>query len=101
VVRRALEEAAARGVQVRLAYNLDHDKPIAIPPPPSTRPELIESLRLPTCGIPGIPDLMHHKYVVRDGDGVLDRLDQLDRGLLDAPGERHPDRALAGAGGGL
>ena len=24
----------------------------------------------PTCGIPGIPDLMHHKYVVRDGESV-------------------------------
>ena len=24
----------------------------------------------PTCGIPGIPDLMHHKYVVRDGRSV-------------------------------
>src|SRR3954447_5762132 len=69
-VRNALEEAAARGVEVRLAYNLDHGKPIAVPPPPSTRPDLIESLRLPTCGIPGIPDLMHHKYVVRDEEAV-------------------------------
>jgi len=69
-VRKALEDAAARGVEVRLAYNLDHDKPIAVPPPPSTQPDLIESLRLPTRGIPGIPDLMHHKYVVRDTDTV-------------------------------
>jgi phosphatidylserine/phosphatidylglycerophosphate/cardiolipin synthase-like enzyme len=40
------------------------------PPPPSTKPELIEALPFPTCGIPGIPDLMHHKYVVRDGETV-------------------------------
>ena len=42
----------------------------------------------PTCGIPGIPDLMHHKYVVRDGALGLDRLDELDDGLVDASGER-------------
>jgi phosphatidylserine/phosphatidylglycerophosphate/cardiolipin synthase-like enzyme len=24
----------------------------------------------PTCGIPGVPDLMHHKYVVRDDESV-------------------------------
>jgi phosphatidylserine/phosphatidylglycerophosphate/cardiolipin synthase-like enzyme len=31
---------------------------------------LIDSLDLPTKGIAGIPDLMHHKYVVRDGTTV-------------------------------
>ena len=41
-----------------------------VPPPPSTAPELIEALPFPTAGIPGIPDLMHHKYVVRDGEAV-------------------------------
>jgi phosphatidylserine/phosphatidylglycerophosphate/cardiolipin synthase-like enzyme len=68
IVRAALEGAAGRGVAVRLAYNLDgggHPKPV--PPPPSTEPDLIESLKLPTLGIPGDRDLMHHKYVVRDG----------------------------------
>ncbi|MEJ7790340.1 MAG: hypothetical protein WKF29_10705, partial [Thermoleophilaceae bacterium] len=64
VVREALEGAAGRGVQVRLAYNDEHeaDARVPVPPPPVTQPDLIESLRLPTCGIPGIPDLMHHKY---------------------------------------
>ena len=70
VVRGALEGAAARGVAVRLAYNVEHDKPIPVPPPPRTRADLIESLSLPTLGIPGIPDLMHHKYAVRDGESV-------------------------------
>jgi phosphatidylserine/phosphatidylglycerophosphate/cardiolipin synthase-like enzyme len=69
VVAGALRDAAERGVKLRLAYNADHDERM-IPPPPGTKPELIESLPFPTCGIPGIPDLMHHKYVVRDGESV-------------------------------
>ena len=69
IVAGALRDAAARGVAVRLAYNADHDERI-FPAPPSTKPELLESLPFPTCGIPGIPDLMHHKYVVRDGASV-------------------------------
>jgi phosphatidylserine/phosphatidylglycerophosphate/cardiolipin synthase-like enzyme len=69
LVAGALSAAAARGVAVRIAYNADHDERM-IPPPPRTKPELIEALPFPTRGIPGIPDLMHHKYVVRDGDSV-------------------------------
>jgi phosphatidylserine/phosphatidylglycerophosphate/cardiolipin synthase-like enzyme len=69
VVRDALCGAAERGVTVRILYNADHDERI-IPPPPRTEPELIEALPFPTCGVPGIPDLMHHKYVVRDGEAV-------------------------------
>jgi len=69
LVADALREAAARGVAVRIAYNADHDERIE-PPPPRTKPELLESLPFPTKGIPGIPDLMHHKYVVRDGEAV-------------------------------
>jgi phosphatidylserine/phosphatidylglycerophosphate/cardiolipin synthase-like enzyme len=69
LVAGALREAAARGVAVRIAYNADHDERV-FPPPPRTKPELIESLPFPTRGIPGIPDLMHHKYVVRDGESV-------------------------------
>jgi phosphatidylserine/phosphatidylglycerophosphate/cardiolipin synthase-like enzyme len=69
VVANALRDAAARGVAVRIAYNADHDERV-FPPPPHTEPELIEALPFPTCGIPGVPDLMHHKYVVRDGEAV-------------------------------
>jgi phosphatidylserine/phosphatidylglycerophosphate/cardiolipin synthase-like enzyme len=69
IVAGALRDAAERGVAVRIAYNADHDERV-FPPPPRTKPELIETLPFPTCGIPGIPDLMHHKYVVRDGDAV-------------------------------
>jgi phosphatidylserine/phosphatidylglycerophosphate/cardiolipin synthase-like enzyme len=66
----ALEGAARRGVAVRLAYNVDHRSPIPVPPPPSCRPEDVEALTVPTKAIPGIPDLMHHKFVVRDGGSV-------------------------------
>jgi phosphatidylserine/phosphatidylglycerophosphate/cardiolipin synthase-like enzyme len=69
LVAGALREAAARGVAVRIAYNADHDERV-FPPPPRTKPELIEALPFPTRGIPGIPDLMHHKYVVRDGESL-------------------------------
>ena len=70
VVAGALREAAERGVRVRIAYNAEHPERIFFPPPPSTKPELLEAMPFPTCGIPGIPDLMHHKYVVRDGRSV-------------------------------
>ncbi len=66
----AIEEAARRGVAVRLAYNFDHRAPIPVPPPPKSAPEDIEALHVPTKPIAGIPDLMHHKYVVRDGSSV-------------------------------
>jgi phosphatidylserine/phosphatidylglycerophosphate/cardiolipin synthase-like enzyme len=58
-------------VDVRLAYNLDTDgHAVPLPPPPATNPGLVESLPFPTAAIPGVPDLMHHKYVVRDGTAV-------------------------------
>ena len=69
IVAGALRAAAERGVRVRVAYNADHDERL-FPPPPHTEPELIERLPFDTRGVPGIPDLMHHKYVVRDGDSV-------------------------------
>ena len=70
VVAAALREANERGVQVRIAYNADHPERLFFPPPPKTKPELLEAMPFPTCGIPGIPDLMHHKYVVRDAESV-------------------------------
>ena len=70
VVAGALREATERGVRVRIAYNADHPERLFFPPPPQTKPELLEAMPFPTCGIPGIPDLMHHKYVVRDAASV-------------------------------
>jgi len=70
LVLASLLSAVQRGVEVRLLYNVAHPGPIPVPPPPETGPEAIESLPIDTRGIAGIPDLMHHKYVVRDGDAV-------------------------------
>ena len=71
IVRDALVAAHERGINVRLLYNLDHeDERPPVPPPPETVPELVESMPFETVGIPGWPDLMHHKYVVRDRDAV-------------------------------
>ena len=70
IVAAALRDANERGVKVRMAYNADHPERRFFPPPPKTKPELLEAMPFPTCGIPGIPDLMHHKYVVRDGESV-------------------------------
>jgi len=69
-VIQAINEAAGRGVEVRLVYNEDHDQPIPVPPPPQTNRTQIEACGVPTRGVPGVPDLMHHKYVVRDGETV-------------------------------
>ena len=70
IVAAALREAHDRGVKLRIAYNADHPEQLIFPPPPRTKPELLEAMPFPTCGIPGIPDLMHHKYVVRDSESV-------------------------------
>jgi phosphatidylserine/phosphatidylglycerophosphate/cardiolipin synthase-like enzyme len=71
IVQDALVAAHDRGVHVRLIYNLDEvpGRP-PVPPPPMTKPDLLESLPFETAAVPGWPDLMHHKYVVRDRDAV-------------------------------
>ncbi len=68
IVSGELDAAQKRGVAVRLAYNLDHAK--IVPPPPITDPDAVEAMPFPTAAIPGVPDLMHHKYVVRDAASV-------------------------------
>jgi phosphatidylserine/phosphatidylglycerophosphate/cardiolipin synthase-like enzyme len=65
-----MRDANARGVAVRLAYNVDHPAHVVEPPPPRTDPDLMASLPFPTAAIPGVPDLMHQKYIVRDGASV-------------------------------
>ena len=71
LVLASLLSAVQRGVEVRLLYNVSHPGPIAVPPPPETAPEAVEALPVATRGVAGIPDLMHHKFVVRDGEAVL------------------------------
>jgi phosphatidylserine/phosphatidylglycerophosphate/cardiolipin synthase-like enzyme len=70
IVAGELDAAQKRGVSVRLAYNVDHPGRAAVSPPPRTSPDVMESLPFPTAAIPGVPDLMHHKYVVRDSSSL-------------------------------
>ncbi len=75
-VAQAFRDAAERGVEVRLAYNdvpADPDAGNFLPalhPPPETNPEILSTLPIQTRAISGIPDLMHHKYMVRDAEAV-------------------------------
>ena len=70
IVTHALVGAQQGGIAVRLVYNVDHPGPIPVPPPPKTAPELLEALPIETRPIPGVPDLMHHKYVIRDRESI-------------------------------
>jgi phosphatidylserine/phosphatidylglycerophosphate/cardiolipin synthase-like enzyme len=72
LVAGALADAVRRGVRVRIAFNADEDdgRRKLLPPPPRTEPALLAKLGVPLRGIPGVPDLMHHKYAVRDGRAV-------------------------------
>jgi phosphatidylserine/phosphatidylglycerophosphate/cardiolipin synthase-like enzyme len=65
-LRAAIRAAAARSVAIRLLYNVDFPNPIPVPPPSQADTAFIASLGVPTKPISGVPDLMHHKYIVRD-----------------------------------
>jgi phosphatidylserine/phosphatidylglycerophosphate/cardiolipin synthase-like enzyme len=62
---------ARTGVAVRLVFNKEHPKGVPVPPPPQADWWTIDALNIPTRGVPGVPDLMHHKYVIRDRTSVL------------------------------
>jgi len=70
LVAGAIVDAQRRGAAVRLAFNVDSERPPEVQPPPQGEPSLIDSLEVPTKAIPGVPDLMHHKYAVRDGEAL-------------------------------
>ena len=70
VVGGAIVAAHARGVAVPIVFNVDHRNPIPVPPPPEPDAQLIASFGVAAKAIAGVPDLMHHKYVVRDGEAV-------------------------------
>jgi len=70
IVGDAIRRAAARGVRVRFVYNVDHANPIPVPPPPEPDVQLIATLPVEAMPIAGVPDLMHHKYVIRDSHSV-------------------------------
>jgi len=65
----AFQRAVKRGVHVRLMFNQDHPADLPVPPPSEVDWAFVDQLKasgVETKPIPGIPDLMHHKYVVRD-----------------------------------
>jgi phosphatidylserine/phosphatidylglycerophosphate/cardiolipin synthase-like enzyme len=65
----AFEAALKRGVAVRLLFNQDHAQAIPVPPPPEIDWAFVDRLKaigVQIKPVSGIPDLMHHKYVVRD-----------------------------------
>jgi phosphatidylserine/phosphatidylglycerophosphate/cardiolipin synthase-like enzyme len=76
IVADAFRAAAERGVKIRLAYNDVPEDPNAgnflpaVHPPPETNPAILAELPIETVPIKGIPDLMHHKYMVRDENAV-------------------------------
>jgi len=57
-------------VTIRFVYDVDHANPIPVPPPPEPDVQLIATLPVDGKPIAGVPDLMHHKYVIRDGASV-------------------------------
>jgi phosphatidylserine/phosphatidylglycerophosphate/cardiolipin synthase-like enzyme len=70
IVADELRAASSRGVATRLLYNVDSGRPSELHPPPRTRPEILAELPIDARPVPGIPDLMHHKYAIRDAEAV-------------------------------
>jgi phosphatidylserine/phosphatidylglycerophosphate/cardiolipin synthase-like enzyme len=70
IVAGELAAAEARGVAARLLYNVNSGRPSELHPPPRTRPEILAELPIDARPVPGVPDLMHHKFAVRDGQAV-------------------------------
>jgi phosphatidylserine/phosphatidylglycerophosphate/cardiolipin synthase-like enzyme len=66
----ALEAASARGVSVRVAFNVERESSAGDPHDPRCVPEHVDGLDVSTRGVSGNGALMHHKYVVRDGADV-------------------------------
>jgi phosphatidylserine/phosphatidylglycerophosphate/cardiolipin synthase-like enzyme len=70
IVADELRAASSRGVATRLLYNVDSGRPSELHPPPRTRPDILAELPIDARPVPGIPDLMHHKYAIRDAAAV-------------------------------
>jgi phosphatidylserine/phosphatidylglycerophosphate/cardiolipin synthase-like enzyme len=70
IVADELHAASSRGVATRLLYNVDSGRPSELHPPPRTRPDILAELPIDARPVPGIPDLMHHKYAIRDAEAV-------------------------------
>jgi phosphatidylserine/phosphatidylglycerophosphate/cardiolipin synthase-like enzyme len=66
IVRRAVHRAVGAGVTVRMVFNQEARRARPLPPPGFVDHDYVRSLRVSSRAVPGEPDLMHHKYVVRD-----------------------------------
>jgi len=71
LIVKALLAASARGVRVRAAHNVEASSAPAAPRPAKTRAETVASMELPLRAVSENGALMHHKYIVRDGDSLL------------------------------
>jgi phosphatidylserine/phosphatidylglycerophosphate/cardiolipin synthase-like enzyme len=68
--RAELRRAEARGVDVRLVFELEDEGRDPLPAPPRTDPAEVEAEPFPSHGVSTRDGLMHHKYVIRDGRTV-------------------------------
>jgi len=66
----AVQAAKARGVAIRIVFNHEHPKPRPIPAPSDVDWDLLRQMGVPFQPVSGVPDLMHHKYVIRDRSAV-------------------------------
>jgi phosphatidylserine/phosphatidylglycerophosphate/cardiolipin synthase-like enzyme len=65
----SFDGAVKRGATVRLMFNQDHALAIPVPAPPQIDWAFVDQLKsigVHIKPVSGVPDLMHHKYVVRD-----------------------------------
>jgi phosphatidylserine/phosphatidylglycerophosphate/cardiolipin synthase-like enzyme len=69
--RAALRDLAARGVDIKLVYELEADRTrVPVPPPPETDAKQLQAERFPSHGVSMSRGLMHHKYLIRDAKTV-------------------------------
>jgi phosphatidylserine/phosphatidylglycerophosphate/cardiolipin synthase-like enzyme len=66
----ALEAANTRGVEIRVVFNMERCDNPADSRPMQAHAHEIDGLEVPTRGIHDTGNLMHHKYIVRDGSSV-------------------------------
>src|SRR5260370_569171 len=65
----SFQAAIKRGVHVRLMFNQAQPADLPVPPPAEIDWAFVDQLKsfgVEVKPIPGVPDLMHHKYVVQD-----------------------------------
>jgi len=69
-IGRTLEDAAGRGVDVRIAFNRDPSDAASDPRPMRGEPAAVDALAVATKPVSDEGSLMHHKYVIRDARDI-------------------------------